>query len=92
MEKKALCRDKICQRLTLVLEVGFVDVLWGLGLHEIEFTCEVDEVSGQVSVVDAVLKVLILCLDKDLLPSKHKGELLLQETKALRSENKEKRC
>lgn len=90
--KKALGRDKICQRLTLVLQVGFVDVLRGLGLHEIEFTGEVDEVSGQVSVVDAVLKVLILCLDKDLLSSKHKGELLLQETKALRSENKEKKC
>ena len=74
-----------------MLEVRFVNILRGLGLHEIKFTSEVDEVSGQVGVVDAVLKVLILCLDKDLLSSKHKGELLLQETKVLRGEIEEKK-
>lgn len=75
-----------------MLEVRFVNVLRGLGLHEIKFTGEVDEVSSQVSVVDAVLKVLVLCLDKDLLSSKHKGELLLQKTGVLRSEIKKKEC
>jgi hypothetical protein len=50
-----------------VLEVSFVNVLRGLGLHQVQFTGEVDKMGGQMGVVNAILKVLVLCLDKDLL-------------------------
>jgi len=66
--------------LTLVLEVSLVNVLGSLGLHEVKLTGKVDEVGGQVGVINAVLKILVLCFDKDLLSGKHKSKLLLQET------------